>query len=108
MIAMVYDHSHPTELHVKMCNGHPQESSHLFQKRINLISVFHPKLFFLVEFSQNCLAGWKEKRLTDAGVSSFPILCPSYVNLNVPAKMYKPSINYKGEGIDRVLFQIVS
>ena len=71
---------------------------------------------FLVEFNENCSTGWKEKRLTDAGVSSFPILCPSYVNLNVPTKMIRagyelspePSIDYKGKGTDRVLSQIVS
>ena len=55
-------------------------------------------------------------RLTDAGVSSFPILCPSYVNLKVPTKKIRAghvlspelSINYIGQGTDRVLSQIVS
>ena len=60
MIAMVYDHSHPTELHVSMCNGHPQENSppvlnaHRFDLRLP------SQAFFLIEFNENCLEGWKE------------------------------------------------
>ena len=85
MIAMVYDHSHPTELlfsHVQWTYTRkvpPVLETHRFDLRL-------PFQAFLVKFNENFLADWKQKRLTNAGVSSFPTLRPSYVNLNVPTK----------------------